>query len=135
MNSEDQIREDWYDFANRAFIDWRGDTRKTLSDFAAWVGISQSLMSREMRKGGAVPRDQNTITAWVNRYGSKIYEVLGLPVPDDSIDSLPEPLRSITHEVRDTLAEYKGANDSPEADNLIEEIMKKHGYVQITKKV
>jgi hypothetical protein len=59
---------------------------------------------------------------------------LGLPETEDSIDSLPEPLRSITHEVRETLAEYKGAGDSPEADKLIEEIMKKHGYVLISKK-
>jgi len=131
MKSDDQIREDWYAFSNRAFIEWRGDTRKTLTDFADWVGISQSLMSREMQKGGAVPRDQKTITAWVSRYGSKVYEVLGLPEPDNGSDRLPEPLKSISREVRETLAEYtaSGNADPPDTGAILDEIMKKYGYI------
>ena len=129
MKFEEQIREDWYEFANRAFIEWRGDTRKTLTDFAEWIGISQPVMSQQMKKGGSIPRDQKTITAWVNRYGNVIYEILGLPMPEDS---LPEPLRSISREVRETIAEYKIEGDSPQAVAILDEIMKKHGYKLIS---
>lgn len=135
MKSEDQIREDWYQFADRAFIEWRGGSRKTLTDFAEWIGIPQPLMSRQTKRGGSIPQDQRIISAWVNRYGSKIYEVLGLPLPEDPIDALPEPTRSIALEIRETLAEYKVAGDSPKALELQEEILKKHGLEIISKKV
>lgn len=107
MKSEEQIKKDWYEFANQAYMDWRGNTRNTITDFAErWVGISQSLMSSQLKLNGVVPRDQKTITAWVNRYGVKIYEILGLPVPLDSIELLPEPVRSVAQEIRETLAEF-----------------------------
>lgn len=128
VKSEEQIREDWYNFGNGKFVEFRGSTRKTISDFANYVGISQPLMSQELKKGGSVPRDQKTITAWVNRYGFIVYEILDLPVPNDSLDSLPEPVRSIAQEVRETIAEYKVSGDSPEAAAIVDEIMKKHGY-------
>lgn len=128
MKSEEQIREEWYEFANGKYVEFRGRTRKTISDFADYVGISQPLMSQELKKSGSIPRDQRTITAWVNRYGFVVYEVLDLPVPNDSVDSLPEPLRSISMEVRETLAVYKVGPDSPEGVKILDEIMKKHGY-------
>jgi len=133
MKSDMDIREEWYEFANSAFIAWRGDTRKTLSEFAEWVGITQPLMSRQTKKGGSIPQDQKTISAWVNRYGNIVYEVLGLPVPSDPIDSLPEPTRSIAFEIRETLAEYKVSGDSPKALELQEEILKKYGFEIISK--
>ena len=135
MKSEDQIREDWYQFADHAFIEWRGGSRKTLTDFAEWIGIPQPLMSRQTKRGGSIPQDHNVIAAWVNRYGSKIYEVLGLPIPVDPIDSLPEPTRSIAREIRETLAEYKVAGDSPKALALQEEILKKYGFEIISKEI
>jgi len=90
-------------------------------------------MSHEMAKGGSVPRDQKTIAAWVKRFGQKVYEVLDLDAPEDPIDSLPEPTRSIALEIRETLAEYKIAGDSPKALELQEEILKKHGFEIISK--
>lgn len=129
---EAEIRTKWYEFANRAFIDWRGDTRNTISQFSEWVGISQSLMSQQMALNGKLPRDQKTISAWVSRYGNKIYEVLDLPIPGDSLVLLPEPLRSIALEIRDTLAAKQIPEDSPEAGLVMDEILKKHGYSLIS---
>lgn len=128
VKSEEQIKADWYKFGNEKFIEFRGSTRKTITDFAEYVGISQPLMSQELKKDGSVPREQRTITAWVNRYGFIVYEVLDLPIPNDSLVSLPEPVRSIAQEVRETIAEYKVSGDSPEAAAIVDEIMKKHGY-------
>ena len=58
-----------------------------------------------------------------------------MPLPEDPIDALPEPTRSIALEIRETLAEYKVAGDSPKALELQEEILKKHGLEIISKKV
>jgi hypothetical protein len=135
MKTKEQVKLDWYEFVNSAFIEWRGSTRRGLSEFADYVGISQSLMSHEMKKDGSVPRDQKTISAWANKYGLVIYEVLDLPFPTDPIDSLPEPTRSIAREIRETLAEYKVAGDSPKAMELQEEILKKYGFEIISKEI
>jgi uncharacterized protein (UPF0276 family) len=69
MDLEKQRRTQWYEFANHAFMEWRGNTRKTISEFAEWVGVSQPVMSSQLKMGGKLPRDQKTITAWVSRYG------------------------------------------------------------------
>jgi hypothetical protein len=118
----------WHKFINDAYIEFRGDTRRTISDFAEWLDLPQAQLSQYMKLGGKVPRSQTVITKFVTKYGSIIYDVLEFPRPDDSLDSLPEPLRSISKEVKETLAEYKVAGDSPEAEKLVDEIMKKYGY-------
>jgi hypothetical protein len=128
MDSDQDIRDRWYEFSNRAFIEWRGETRKTITDFAEWLGISQPLLSQQMRKGGAVPRVQRVINAWASKYGLQVYEVLGLSVPDDSMLLLPEPMRSIAREIRATLAEKHIVEESPEAGKVVDEILKKYGY-------
>lgn len=129
MDKEQGIKNNWYEFANRAYIKWRGDTRRTISEFADWIGISQSLMSRQMTRDGAVPRDQKVINAWVSKYGLQIYEILELDVPNDSVLLLPEPMRSIALEIRDSLAAKHIVEDSPEAGKVVDEIMKKYGYI------
>lgn len=129
MIQEQDIKKRWYEFANHAYVEWRGDTRKTISEFADWIGISQSLMSRQMTRDGAVPRDQKVINAWVSKYGLQIYEVLGIEVPNDSLLLMPEPLRSIALEIRASLAAKHIVEDSPEAGKVVDEIMKKYGYI------
>lgn len=121
-------RERWYEFINQKYFDWRGNTRKTISEFADWLGMPQGQLSQYMRKGGRIPTGQTVINRLSRRYGAEIYEVLGIPVPDDSLLLLPEPLRSIAGEIRDTLAEKQIAEDSPAAGLLVDEILKKYGY-------
>ncbi len=87
------------------------------------------MMSRQLTRNGAVPRDQKVINAWVSKYGLKVYEVLGLEVPNDSLLLMPEPLRSIALEIRDSLAAKHIVEDSPEAGKVVDEIMKKYGYI------
>lgn len=132
---EDQeIRERWYNFANDTFVEWRGPTRKTLSDFARFLGLPRSVVSQSMNKNGKLPRDIKTITAWVNRFGEQVYDVLGMPRPDSqaAFDSLPPELQSAALEIRETLAKYNVSSDSAKAESLRAEIMKKHGFAKIS---
>ena len=127
MKSAEQIKKDWIDFSNAAYVEWRGPTRKTVTEFATeWLGLSKSLVSKQLM--GVVPKDLRTISCWVKRYGPKIYDILDMEPPADSIEALPEPFRSISREIRETLAEYNVSGGTPEAERLAAEIMKKHGY-------
>lgn len=126
-------KERWYVFINYAFFLYRGESRKTVAELAREIGVSQGLLTQWMQRNGRVPRSQESIIKLVDYFGDVIYEVLGLPIPADPIDSLPEPTRSIAREVRETLAEYKVSGDSPKSLELQEEILKKYGFEIISK--
>lgn len=129
-----EIRDRWYTFANGTFVKWRGPTRKTLSDFARFLGLPRSVVSQSLNKNGKLPRDISTITAWVNKFGDEVYDVLGMPRPDSeaAFSSLPPELQSAAREIRETLARYNVSSDSAEAESLRAEIMKKHGFAKIS---
>ncbi len=118
----------WYVFINYSFILWRGDTRKTVAEMAREIGVSQGLLTQWMQRGGRVPRSQESINKLVKYFGDVIYEVLLLPKPGDSIDTLPEPLRTISHRVKASFEEQNISPESPEGAKLIDEIMKEFGY-------
>jgi hypothetical protein len=121
-------REKWYEYINRKYIDWRGDTRKTISEFAEWLDFSQGQLSQYMRRGGRIPAGQTVINRFARRFGVEVYEVLEISVPDDSMLLLPEPMRTIAREIRETLAAKYIPEDAPEAGEVVDEILKKHGY-------
>lgn len=122
--SPDKFQE----FIQDKFAEWRGKGRDTLKDFANFLGVSQQLMSNWYNGKFKRPPETESVRLLVEKYGGEVYEVLGLPTPDDPIDSLPEPLRSIASEFKGTLEEKNLTADSPEAKSLLDEIMKKHGY-------
>lgn len=121
----------WRIFFNQAFIDFRGDTRKTVQDFAETLGISQPMASQYMSRNGNTPRSQKQIALLQAYFGDIIYEVLGFSKPDDPLKYLPDRLGAAAREIRDTLAEYNASPSSPEGIRLSDEIMKKHGYTRI----
>lgn len=126
---DQKIRNRWFEYINQKYIEWRGETRKTISEFADWLEFSQGQLSMYMnQKSGAVPMKQSVINRFARRFGMEVYEVLGIPVPDDSILLLPEPMRSIAREIRETLAEKYIPEDATEAGEVVDEILKKHGY-------
>lgn len=127
VKTREEIKRDWYEFANNAFVEFRGNTRATISDFADYIGISQSLMSYHLSRDPKIPRDPKAIAAWASKY-PQVYEILDLPVPGDSMLLYPEPFRSIALSIKETLAAKHIDPESPEAGKLVDEIMKKHGY-------
>lgn len=125
-----EIRERWYEFANRAFIEWRGPTRKTLSDFARYLNLPRSVVSQELIKNGKLPKEAKTIAAWVDKFGDEVYEVLDItPLePNWEFPSLPTSLRAAFLEITETLEKRGLSPDSPEAEQIVIEIMMRHGY-------
>lgn len=122
------MRERWYEYINQKYIEFRGNTRATISEFAEWLNMPQGQVSLYMKKGGRIPAGQTVINRFARRFGVEVYEVLGIPVPDDSMLLLPEPMRTIAREIRETLAAKYIPEDAPEAGEVVDEILKKHGY-------
>lgn len=124
----DELHERWYTFINSAYVEFRGPTRKTISDFANAIGFSQALMSQYMKLGGKIPRSQSAVQKLVRYFGPVIYEVLDIEPSDTGEDLLPSSLRSMVSDITDALKERGLAPDSPEAEEVVIEIMKRHGY-------
>jgi len=89
------------EWINKKFMTWRGDSRRTISEFAAMIGVSQPLMSKWMKRDGPIPTSKQAIDAIAAVYPD-VYEVLGLSRPKEkSIDEKYEELLSILDELTD----------------------------------
>jgi hypothetical protein len=131
---------DWSEWINRKYIEFRGDSRKTISDYADYLGVSQPLLSQWMSPKPKKPTSQVSISKLVARYGVEVYEVLDLPVPPDEIplDQLPEDLQA---DLRGFLYEVPSALDAAGVDaesetgkNILKELMAKYGFTRLEKK-
>lgn len=84
---------DFREWITQRYIEWRGDAyghEGTVTEFAAWIGVSQPLVSQWM--AGSVPTSQKAITALVVRFGPEVYEVLGI--------ENPSPIARVMHDTR-----------------------------------
>jgi hypothetical protein len=82
---------EWQEWIEKKYLEWRGNSYghdRTQEDFADYIGVSQSLMNQWMRpkkgKKTKKPTAQKTISRLVAKYGNEVYEVLGIPPPDDA---------------------------------------------------
>lgn len=127
-NTEIKLR--WSSFINEAYINFRGDTRKTIAQFAEAIGVSRPLLSQWMSKNTKIPTSQENINKLYLYFGPIIYDVLGLARPDENfgLENFPPRLREAALEIRETLSQYNVSGDSDEAELLAIEILKKHGY-------
>jgi transcriptional regulator with XRE-family HTH domain len=74
------------EWMNKKYIEWRGDSRGTISEFAEYIGVRQPVMSKWMNKGGTMP-DASSLAKIASKFGVEVYDVLGLPRPMDSMTS------------------------------------------------
>jgi transcriptional regulator with XRE-family HTH domain len=124
------------DWMTKKYIEWRGDTRRTVTDFADYVGVSQQTLSQWLNKDDVVPQAKN-VTVLADRFGPEIYEVLGLPVPlyIQEIRAIPQAIRerilAAASEISNAI--YGSAIDpeSPEALVIATTVMAKYGFKTI----
>lgn len=123
---------DFSDWLNKKFVEYRGDTRRTISDFAAHIGVRQPVMSNWMKKGGNTPKNKNLLRI-AEKLGPEVYDVLDLPRPAfDPFDPMPpamrEALEDAVHELKEAMSKYNLDPVSPAAEALSIEIMERHGF-------
>lgn len=72
--------KEFKDWLNDRYIEWRGNSRSTITEFAAYLGVSQSLLSHWLN-GKMTPRDPEKIAKLVMKFGIDTYRVLGYYIP------------------------------------------------------
>jgi len=123
----------WQRFIRAKFVEWRGESRASLSDFATQCQVSPQVMSNWYL--GKLKRrpSPDTYIPLINQYGMEVYDSLDLPVPETNpLDQLPSELRSrlttamleIAHEINVRSLDI----DSPEAEEISRSILKKYGF-------
>lgn len=129
------------DWINQKYIEKRGNTRLTISEFAEFVGVSQSLMSQWMKPDGKIPSSQN-IAKIAETLGADVYDVLGLVkppstrhqvTPEEFIEHLPPTQRGAFLEAgTEAAAEIKRLGIAPssiEAMEILKQAMVRHGLM------
>ena len=129
---------DFSDWITQKYVEWRGSAignSRSITQFSAWIGVSQQLMSEWMKQSGKVPKHKKTIDRLVNRFGIEVYDVLGIPDKDRRfilLDQLPSSLRSrieaAMNEINTRFEEEEVDDpESTEAERIAVEVMAKYG--------
>lgn len=120
------------DFIRDKFAEWRGKGRGSLSDFAAFIGISHQNMSKWYNGNFKRRPEGDSVVLLINKYGIGVYDALGLPRPseDDVFSKLPPELsasvKSALEEIESLGLNTGKKNASPEELEKIKEIFLKH---------
>lgn len=127
------------DWLNLKFNDWEKTQGRSQSyyAFARYLQVSQSGLSQWMT-GGSIPAGEDLLNL-ASKLGPEIYDVLGLPRPNAEVQritvsfaSLPTDIRqrltSAIVEVDETLRQEHLRPDSPEARQIVINILTKWGF-------
>jgi hypothetical protein len=112
---------DWLD---KEFVAWRGDTRRTLTDFAAWIGIERSYLSRYINNPDIVP-DIKTVQIIEKKLPS-IHALLFTASPKVP----PDIAETVKQAIVEAFTECERQNitpTSPEGEKLMSDVLSKHG--------
>jgi predicted transcriptional regulator len=66
---------EWSAWINRKYVEWRGDSRATVSEFAAFLGVSQATVSAWINGTRGVPTSQKIIAA-VGKKFPEVYDIV-----------------------------------------------------------
>lgn len=87
---------DFHPWINQKYIEWRGNSRGTVSEFADYLDISQSTVSAWINGSRGKPETQKIINKLVDKYGDEAYLVL---FPSQTENGLPNPKRMLFEKI------------------------------------
>lgn len=76
----------FHDWFERKYHEWRGDTRKSMSQFAAYLGVSQATVSAWLNGTRRQPNTPKMAATLAAKLGPEIYDLLGRTRPTDRQD-------------------------------------------------
>ncbi len=121
------------DWINKKFIDWRGDSRRGITDYARFIGVSQPTMSSWL--GGVIPSAPHNVAKLFTIYGEEIYDN-GISRKKEPLSSLPPYLRrrllNAQREIENTFKTQGITGEMPEAEEVAMQIMERHGFIYKT---
>lgn len=106
------------DWLNSQFVEWQQHEgkRKELAEFAVYLGVHPVNLSRWMSGAAKTPSDENIVTL-AAKLGPEIYDVLGLPRPDERLGKIIEVWGRLSEAEREALAERAEQAAGAEGDS------------------
>ena len=130
----------FYEWMTQKFLDWQKEEgeRKTVTEFAKYLGVGQQTVSTWLQPKGSVPKSTASINKLAAIYGSEVYQVLGLETPSSlSLADIPEELQAdLEHALKEANQVYRSLNQHgqrlPEAQakRILTDILAKYGFVE-----
>lgn len=92
-------------FLEMKFVEWQQKEggRRSVADFAQWIGIKQSTLSMWWNSGVAPSGESVKLLSL--KLGLEVYDVLGLPRPDEDMHALQQIWDRLPPELRRSLRE------------------------------
>lgn len=118
------------DWITRKFVEWQAlqGKRKTIEDFAAYLGTSRPLVNMWMN-GNKKPGKEN-INILAELFGNEIYDVLELPRPNPYLQKLNRVWEFIPENIQKKISEEA---EKYETQNVTERVQKTPKPRKVTK--
>jgi hypothetical protein len=106
-------------FLEKKFLEWQNKIgeRKTVSEFARWLGVKQSSLSTWWSTD-TVPSGES-VRMLADKLGIEVYDTLGLPRPDENLFYVQKEWDALAAEeqraIRDLVADYRNKDESKRA--------------------
>ena len=133
MNFQDWINQKYIDY-----LQTQGE-RRTVEEFASWIGVGKSTMSQWMN-GIGTPGRQKSIDLLVSRFGEETYQVIGkqkIKMNYSPISEAPADVRKrITAALSHANQQYRAAAEQgtdlsdEQAEHILREAMSKYGFFE-----
>lgn len=127
------------DWLNQKFVEWEKTQggKQSFYAFARYLEVSQSGLGQWMTGNGAPGGDD--LLSIANKLGPEIYDVIGLPRPNEeaqrvtvSFASLPPDIRQklvgALTEIDQTLRAERLRPDAADARKIVLNLLEKHGF-------
>ena len=129
---------DFSEWINRKFLEWRGNSRLGVTDFAEYIGVSQPLMSNWLNGINKRPPAASNIAKLADKFPD-VYEVVGLPQPPSRFNYLPRSFRRRLEraqaETERIFRERGLTGEMPEAEQVAIEVFEKYGFKYMETKI
>lgn len=119
--------EEWI---NDKFLDWRGNTRKGVTEFSEFIGVSQQTMNGWLNNH-VIPKSHKNINQLYEKYGYEVYDTLGLPRPHTPLEEDDVPTEILSDPDFSYVA-HQWHKLSPENKQIILQQIKKATNGEIT---
>lgn len=117
------IMDTFPQWINRKFVEWQASQgkRKTVEEFAIYLGISRPLLNMWMN-GNKKPGREN-INLLSEVFGNEVFDVLGLPRPNPYLQRVNRLWEFLPESVQKKIAEEA---EKYEATNEVQRVEKTH---------
>jgi hypothetical protein len=120
------------DFLNRKFLEWQGFLKEpqTQKSFALFIGFPPTTYSNYLNTDTKPTLEnlQKMVVLWGKNEVYDAFDIDSSLEVTDPLSGVTPRLRIIAFELSETISRLGISGDSPEAEKIADEIMKKYGY-------